>query len=126
MRQQGQLKNSYKTILYSNFKTTNSMIHPSMQPHLTQVTELFKKHKIANAFFFGSVLTDKFDENSDVDFLINFQENIDPLERGELWWDLHDRLRDTLNREVDLVSESSLKNPYFIETQNNTKVKIYG
>lgn len=102
------------------------MLHQSFQPYLPRVIELLKKHKIKNAYVFGSVLTDRFNEESDVDFLVNFQDGLDPLERGELWWNLHDVLRDTVNREIDIVTETSLKNPYFIEELNETKLKIYG
>ena len=102
------------------------MIHPFLQSHLPLVIELFKKHKITSAYAFGSVVTDKFNDESDVDFIINFDEGLDPLERGELWWDLYESLVDNIHREVDLITEKSLKNPYFIEEVNETKVKIYG
>lgn len=102
------------------------MINPALQKYLPVVSDLFKKHKIKDAYVFGSIIKDDFNEKSDIDFLINFQENLDPLERGELWWNLHDSLREILKREIDLISESSLKNPYFIKELNNTKVKIYG
>lgn len=102
------------------------MIHPTFKPYMPQVIKLLKKHKIKSAYFFGSVLTDKFNENSDVDFLVNFQENLDPLEKGQLWWDLYDSLKFSLNREVDILSEKTLKNPYFITELSQTKVKIYG
>ena len=102
------------------------MIHPNIQAQMPQVLALLAKHKIKDAYFFGSVLTEKFTQNSDIDFLINFEDGLDPIDRGELWWNLHDALRDSLHHEVDLVSESSLKNPYFIKIVNETKVKIYG
>jgi len=75
---------------------------------------------------FGSATTNEFSENSDIDLIITFQENIDPLEKGELWWSLYDSLKAFLNREVDLITESSMKNPYFIEEVNKTKQLIYG
>jgi uncharacterized protein len=39
---------------------------------------------------------------------------------------LHDELRDLFNREIDLVTERSLKNPYFINELNETRFLIYG
>jgi len=87
---------------------------------------IFQKHKVEKAYLFGSAITSDFSDQSDVDFLITFQENIDPLEKGELWWSLYDSLRMHFNREVDLVTEGSLKNPYFIEEVNTTKQLIYG
>ncbi len=95
--------------------------------YLPLIISLFESHKIKNAYLFGSVITDKFDEkNSDVDFLVNFKDGIDPLEKGELLWDLRFSLEDSLHRPVDVITETSLRNPYFIEELNATKVKIYG
>lgn len=87
---------------------------------------IFQMHKVEKAYLFGSVTTANFTAQSDIDLLITFQENIDPLEKGELWWSLYDSLRLHFNREIDLVTESSLKNPYFIEEVSHTKQLIYG
>ena len=95
--------------------------------YLPMIISLFEKHKIKDAYLFGSAITDKFDEeNSDVDFLVNFIDGIDPLEKGELLWSLRFSLEDNLNRPIDLVTETSLKNPYFIEELNEKRIKIYG
>ncbi|MCA0364773.1 MAG: nucleotidyltransferase domain-containing protein [Bacteroidetes bacterium] len=102
------------------------MIHPSVQIFLPEILELFKKSKVESAFLFGSVLTENFNSESDIDFIINFQEKIDPLEKGELYWNLYDNLKNKLDREVDIISEKSLKNPYFIKEINHSKLKIYG
>lgn len=92
-----------------------------------KLTQIFRSHKVERAYLFGSALSNNFDENSDVDFLIKFEDNIqDPLEKGQLWWNLHDSLRNIFNREVDIVTENSLKNPYFIEELDKTKLLIYG
>ena len=88
--------------------------------------QFFKKHKIEKAYVFGSAASDNFNENSDIDFLVKFEMGIDPLEKGELWWNLHDNLRDFFNREIDIVTENSLKNPYFIKELDKTKKLIYG
>ena len=102
-------------------------INTSLQPHFPLIISLFKEHKIKDAYLFGSAITDKFDEKkSDVDFLVNFIDGIDPLEKGELLWNLRFSLEDNLNRPVDLITETSLKNPYFIEEVNEKKMKIYG
>ena len=105
---------------------TMNMINTSLQPHLPLIISLFEKHKIKDAYLFGSALTDRFNAKSDVDFLVNFDKNLDPLEKGELLWSLRFSLEDNLNRNVDLITESSLKNPYFIEEINEKKIKIYG
>ncbi|GGI22731.1 nucleotidyltransferase family protein [Pedobacter mendelii] len=102
------------------------MVHPSLQKYMPQIITLLKKHKVTSAYLFGSAVSDRFNEESDVDFLVNFQENLDPLEKGGLFWDLQDALRERLGREVDILSERALKNTYFIQEVNETRVKIYG
>jgi len=75
------------------------MLHPSFQQQLPIVINLLKQHKIKNAYVFGSAATDKFNDKSDVDLIVNFQEGLDPLERGELLWSLQFALEDNLHRE---------------------------
>ena len=113
-----------------NMKTTaldkKTSDNTLLQPQLPLIISLFEKHKIKDAYLFGSALTENFDEKSDVDFLVSFDGDLDPLEKGELLWSLRFALEDDLNRPIDLITETSLKNPYFIEELNNTKQKIYG
>ena len=102
------------------------MLHESIEILLPQINSLFRKHKIQNAYIFGSAVSGKFNSDSDVDFLVNLQENIDPVEAGENLWLLEDELKLLLKRKVDLITERSLRNPYFISEINNTKQFIYG
>ncbi|MEA3450688.1 MAG: nucleotidyltransferase domain-containing protein, partial [Bacteroidota bacterium] len=73
----------------------------------SEIDKIFEQHKIETAFIFGSVLNEKFNENSDIDFLVKFKKGIEPLEKGELWWDLHDTLRKLFKCEIDIVTENS-------------------
>ncbi|MFN8257362.1 MAG: nucleotidyltransferase domain-containing protein [Bacteroidales bacterium] len=102
------------------------MLQQILKDRLPFMIEEFKKHKIKRVFVFGSACTNHFNENSDLDFLISFKEGIEPLERGELWWSLYDTLKLTFNREIDLLTENQLKNPYFIQEINKTRQLIYG
>ena len=101
------------------------MLHPTFKSPLPLVVKLLKAHKIKSAYAFGSVVSDNFNNESDIDLLINFEEGLEPLEKGEIWWNLHDTLRDIFNRKIDLLIENSLKNPYFIEEINEKKQLIY-
>jgi len=101
------------------------MIHADIQKQLPMVIQLFEKYKINQAFLFGSAVTDKFNEKSDVDILVNFKDEVPPLEKGEALLDLQIALEDALHRNIDLITENSLKNPYFIQEINEKKVKIY-
>lgn len=39
---------------------------------INKIKSIYDKHKVAKLFVFGSVLTDKFENNSDIDFLVDF------------------------------------------------------
>lgn len=92
----------------------------------SKLNELFANHKLQRVYLFGSAVKGKLSANSDIDFLVKFKDNLEPLEKSELWWNLHDSLRDIFKREIDLVTEKSLKNPYFIKELDKTKKLIYG
>ncbi len=94
--------------------------------NIEKIRQLLAANKIEEAYVFGSAAKGNFNEKSDVDFLVRFSADLTPLEKGELWWNLHDELRRFLNREIDIVTINSLKNPYFIKEINDTKVLIYG
>ncbi|WP_396166677.1 nucleotidyltransferase family protein [Flavobacterium sp.] len=102
------------------------MLNSKIKKQLPMVIELLKKHKIKSAFVFGSVLTDAFNDASDIDFLVNLEDGIDPVEAGGHLWDLEYELQDLFDRKIDLLTERSLKNPYFIAELNKTKFSIYG
>lgn len=101
------------------------MLHPTFKAQLPLVINLFKEKGIKRVYAFGSVVSEKFNDKSDIDLLISFNDDLDPLEKGEICWSLHDILRDIFNRDVDILIEGSLKNPYFIEEINEKKELIY-
>lgn len=82
--------------------------------------------KIRRLYAYGSAVTsDRFRENSDIDFLISFEDTISPEEYSENYFKLQYKLRELFNREIDVITERSLSNPYFIESVNKNKVLIY-
>jgi hypothetical protein len=101
------------------------MLQAAFLDKLPEIIALFKENKVARAYAFGSVCTDEFNEESDVDLLIAFEEGLDPIEYGDYYWNLDEELPRILNREVDLVTEPSLRNRYFIERINATKIPLY-
>ena len=60
--------------------------------YLPLIVSLFEKHKIKDAYLFGSAITDKFDEEkSDVDFLVNSERGVTIflLRRRSIYHDRH-------------------------------------
>ncbi|MCM1309462.1 MAG: nucleotidyltransferase domain-containing protein [Bacteroides sp.] len=100
-----------------------------IESHLAQIITLCKKYKVDKLWVFGSILTSKFNSNSDVDFSVNF--DAETIRREGLDWSdiffgfIHD-LEYLLNRRVDMVCDDEVKNSFFRKELDNTKQLIYG
>ena len=92
---------------------------------IPQVVMLCKKYRVATMHVFGSASTDSFNENSDIDFLISFMNDVSLEEYADNFFDLMFELDELFGRNVDLVSEKTLSNPYFIHSVEQTKQLIY-
>ena len=97
--------------------------------NLEKIYELCRKYKVKTLSVFGSILTDRFNDESDVDLLVNFLPyDPDSLEFDYVtnYIDLVESLESLFGRKVDLVVENGLRNQYFIASVNRTKQLIYG
>lgn len=95
--------------------------------NLQRIIDLCKKHKVKSLAVFGSILTDRFNDNSDVDLLVDFEPtDPDKFDYVTNFFDLQDSLESLLKRKVDLVVGNGLRNKYFINNVNRTKQIIYG
>ncbi|MBU1697818.1 MAG: nucleotidyltransferase domain-containing protein [Proteobacteria bacterium] len=81
--------------------------------------------KVKKLYVFGSVVSNKFMGDSDIDFLLSFSEDLTIEEYTENYFTLHYKLRELFNREIDIVTERTLSNPYLIESIDETKQLIY-
>ena len=91
----------------------------------TEIFKLCKNYKVKNLYVFGSVLTDKFNSESDIDFVVDFQ-NLNVLDYADNYFDLKFALEKILNRPIDLLEEKAIKNPYLLQSINQKKKLIYG
>ena len=73
---------------------------------------------------FGSILTDRFNKASDIDFIVDF-EPVDVLQYADNYYDLKFSLENILHRPVDLLEEKAMKNPYFQQVVNNKRQLVY-
>jgi len=92
---------------------------------LTEFQTLCQFHKVKFLYAFGSATTDKFDVNkSDIDLLVEI-DNPDPIERGDLLISLWDSFERFFKRKVDLLTDSSVRNPYLRKNIDSSKILIY-
>jgi len=79
-----------------------------------RIEEFCIKWKIVEMALFGSVLSDDFRSDSDIDILVSFQD--------DAGWglfefvDMIDELKSIFGRKVDLVEKDSLRNPFRKQT----------
>ncbi len=86
---------------------------------------LCKKYRVAALDVFGSATTDDFNElSSDLDFLVEFDSSV-KANRFDTFFALLEELKKLFGRPVDLVEPGGLRNPYFIESINQTRRRIY-
>lgn len=92
--------------------------------HIKKLNAICKKHQVKRLFVFGSVLTDNFKENSDIDFLVSFNQ-MDLYGYFDNYMSLKSALEKLFERSVDLVEEQVLKNPILMRGINKSKKLIY-
>ncbi|MCM1377922.1 MAG: nucleotidyltransferase domain-containing protein [Prevotella sp.] len=72
---------------------------------------LCRKYKVHKLYAFGSILTNRFNKDSDNDILVNFNSDIYYSNYSDNFIDFYNALKALFCREVDLVDETSVKNP---------------
>jgi len=80
---------------------------------------------VKRLYAFGSVVSDNFNSESDIDFLISFEDKLSIEEYTNNYFALHYKLQELFQRKIDLVTERTLSNPYFIESIDESKKLIY-
>lgn len=91
----------------------------------TQINMLCKENKVKDLFVFGSVLTAKFNENSDIDFIVDI-DSADPIDYADHYFALKFSLEDLLMRPIDLLESKAIKNPFLMQQIDQTKELVYG
>jgi len=90
-----------------------------------EIAELCRKHHVRRLSVFGSAARDDFDPaTSDVDVLVVFSPAADAV-YAKNYYSLRDNLELLLHREVDLVRDGVIRNPYRLRSIEEDKVDLY-
>ena len=96
-----------------------------IEKHTAELEQLCLRYRVRRLDLFGSAATFREQtENSDLDFLVEFQ----PLPAGayaDTYFSLLEALNGLFGRPVDLVVGSAIRNPYFRQSVEETKTPIY-
>ena len=98
-----------------------------IEQHKPGLIELCKKHHVKTLYVFGSALREDFNKKSDVDFSVVFDNEIleNPIDYGRNYWTFPSNSEKDFDGKIDLITEESLKNRFFIMELNLTKQMVY-
>lgn len=97
--------------------------------NIDKIAALCRKYKVAKLWVFGSILTPRFNDDSDVDFSVNFDAdsiNREGLDWADIFFDFMHELESLFGRRIDLVCDDAVKNKAFRKELDATKQLIYG
>lgn len=96
-----------------------------VEQHIEELKALCRKYRVQSLYLFGSAASKAFDpDTSDLDFLVSF-EAMEPVEHKNAYFGLTFSLGELLSAEIDLVEEAAIRNPYFKEEVEETRVVLY-
>jgi uncharacterized protein len=87
--------------------------------------KLCQLHQVNSMHAFGSVLTDQFNESSDIDLVVDFNP-INIEDYADNYFNLKFSLQNIFNRTIDLLERNAIKNPYFLKEMIQNSKRIYG
>ena len=93
--------------------------------NIDRIKKLCEKYKVKTFSAFGSVTREDFKDDSDIDFVVDFDET-DPFKYTDLYFQLKENLENLLQRQIDLIEERGIKNQFFRKELDSTKILIYG
>lgn len=95
--------------------------------NLHKIIEICKRFHVRKLWVFGSILTSRFNDDSDVDLCVDFDwDNISLLDSANNFFGFQEALESLLERKIDITDDSAVRNPYFREELNETRQLIYG
>lgn len=95
---------------------------PEIQQRQPEIQELCRRYSVHRLELFGSASTGNYRPDSDLDFLVEFEQLPNYADR---YFGLLESLEQLFNRRVDLVVTNAIKNPYFQESVEKTKALLY-
>jgi uncharacterized protein len=96
-----------------------------LNAYMNDISKLCEIHKVKSLYAFGSVLTEKFNKESDIDLIVDFS-NISVEDYADNYFDFKFSLQDILKRPIDLLEDKAIKNPYLKDSIYKQRELVYG
>ncbi len=100
-------------------------MHSLLDRYRLEIDRLCARHRVRRLDLFGSATGAGFDPaTSDVDFLVEFAD-LTPGDYADHYFGLREELTALLGREIDLVVERAVRNPFFLESVRRSRERLF-
>ncbi len=89
------------------------------EPEIKRLCQFFA---VRNLYLVGSGARNDFTENSDIDILIEFEEDENRFDR---YFTLKEKLEELFGRKIDLIEAEAVNNPYVKKNLQKDRVLVY-
>ena len=112
------------SLRYPTNQEQHTMI-PLIANHTDELAEICRRHHVKRLEVFGSAASGEFNpETSDIDFLVDYHPFPGPG-KADAYFGLLEDLQQLFDRQIDLVVDRAIENPYFRQSLDQTKIAIY-
>lgn len=95
-----------------------------IEQNLPEIKQLMQQYGVEKAYLFGSAAKGTMKQDSDVDFIIRFPDDMHYTTYADNYFALADALEALLKKDVELVAEETLQNPYLLQSINSHKMQL--
>jgi uncharacterized protein len=101
-------------------------MHPLLESKREEIEALCRCYQVKRLYLFGSAARGDFKEaSSDLDFVVEMGGRAPTGEYAERYLAFAGELEDICARPIDIVTESSIRNPYFRREVERTRQILY-
>jgi uncharacterized protein len=95
-----------------------------LEKYRPEIEALCKIYKVKTLYAFGSVLTERFTDESDIDLIVDFLD-IEVEDYADNYFDFKFALQDSFGRRVDLLESQRIADTYFQKTISEKILLVY-
>ena len=95
-----------------------------VKSNLLEIKDIMRSYGVVSAYLFGSAANGNMTEDSDIDFMVSFNPNLNYTDYGNNYFQLIYSLQELLEKEVDIIAEETITNPYLLRKINSQKIAV--
>ena len=96
-----------------------------IEKNIDKLRKLCFDYNVIQLYIFGSVLNESFSVDSDIDFLVTFG-TLELDRYADNYFDFKFSLEDLFERQIDLLENKAIRNPYLRKSIDSSKKLVYG